>query len=228
MHISTYAFSENKLISFVELEGLEAAAVPNWIRIPYTAAANSLFQATFANILAKNLIQHFSYGNGKSLSLTQKGMKDVNALKTGIQGVTSIDKANFKNILSRMKTGTSQNINLNITGAALNSGTLGRFRIEFNGILNKQEENWTFKGTMQFNDVWDFKTKKTDKGDVERSEAGNFMTMIGDMYLPGKGFKINSEKVNVSQSSSDDSVDFFKGKQMEPQTNKIMNYENEF
>ena len=65
---------------------------------------------------------------------------------------------------------------------------------------------------MRFTDTWDFKTNPTTKDDLQRSEWGTTQNDFGGKYLPGTGFPVASDWVNVKQTSADAFFDWFNGK----------------
>jgi hypothetical protein len=87
-------------------------------------------------------------------------------------------------------------------GQAMTNGTLGNFTITYKGILTVHPDgNWTFIGTMEFYDVWDFDPKPF--GTSGRSTAGEVKTRVAANFLPGRSFEIFSVPAFLVQSGAD-------------------------
>lgn len=87
-------------------------------------------------------------------------------------------------------------------GQALTNGTLGNFTIHYKGVLSVNPDGtWTFVGSMEFYDVWDFDPKPF--GTSGRSTAGELKTRVASTFLPGKPFEIFSVPAPCVQSGSD-------------------------
>jgi hypothetical protein len=176
------------------------------------------FKAGFSYYLPKELIDHYAYGKGTRYKLNQQGMRDINPLKIGIQGLIEKDVNQFVEKLGSLKNGESVVLsNWNVLDGSNTSGGLGGFTVTFNGTLTKDKKDgskWTFKGTMKFKDNWNFNShdKAVKDGEKDyRSQPGDEVASLARKYLPGQPFDITSVEVKVSQTSSDGFVDWFKG-----------------
>ncbi|WP_147415982.1 RHS repeat-associated core domain-containing protein [Ulvibacterium marinum] len=241
---SPYQFSGNKLISRIELEGLEEARfnmqidwntaikmagedatteqiVEKYNQIHYAGTnqiVTELFKSTFDHYLPKKFIDRYSSFEGGTLNITEQEAIDVNPYSVSIyRGKRSQnwerESAAFEAELNSLEKGESKEVKLSVSGKAGTQGTLGQFTINFEGVLTRSSEDdgeWSFEGTMQFFDKWDF-DKKKNGGRTQGSETA---TDVGRMFLPGKGFDILSPKIHVKQTSKDQKVDWWKDKEI--------------
>ncbi len=175
-----------------------------------------LFKSQFSHYLPKKFIDKYSSYDGGTLNITEQEALDVNPYSVAIyQGKNSKkyqeEKDNFLNELNSLKAGESKKVKLSVSGKAGTQGSLGQFTINFEGILTRgDDKEWSFEGTMQFYDKWDF-DKKKEGGRTSGSETA---TQIGRLFLPGKGFDIYSPKIKVKQTSKDQKVDWWKDKEI--------------
>ncbi|WP_456458457.1 Ig-like domain-containing protein [Reichenbachiella sp.] len=238
LYNSTYAFSENKVLNHFELEGLEGVDVKfnNYMKslggIRRTGAIyesrmvnRSLFQMGFTNYLPKEFITQYSMGTGSEYILNEQQMRDVRPMPVGLRGLgnvkDNIDYVRFDDMLSKLEPGETMTLeNYSIQGGAGNSGTLGQYRVNFNGELQKNidGENWSFNGEMQFNDVWDFDLQGApQKGTLGRNPFAESLVKFARENLSGEPFPISSEWVPVYQNSLNmEYMDWFYGFPYEP------------
>jgi RHS repeat-associated protein len=233
-YLSPYQFSSNTPIMAVELEGLETgytiwlkkffeaygrAAIKNSENEQLKAGlvSSAIVKLGFKHYLPKKLIDHYTESNGKTLFLTNKETLDSHIIAVSITKghnseakVRKQEETNFMNEFNDLNPGESKNISLKVSAKAATHGTLGHCTAIFNGSLTKDKDgkNWTFNGTMQFYDYWNFDEKKVG----ERTKQGEAATSIGRGMLIGEGFKIYSPTYKVSESSKDGEVNWFKDK----------------
>ncbi len=175
-----------------------------------------LFKSQFSHYLPKKFIDKYSSYDGGTLNITEQEAIDVNPYSVAIyQGKNSEkyqeEKDNFLNEVNSLKAGESKKVKLSVSGKAGTQGSLGQFTINFEGILTRGDgKEWSFEGTMQFYDKWDFDKKK----DGKRTSGSETATQIGRLFLPGKGFDIFSPKIKVKQTSKDQKVDWWKDKEI--------------
>lgn len=175
-----------------------------------------LFKSTFSHYLPKKFIDKYSSYEGGALHLTEQEALDVNPYSVAIyQGKNDKkwgeEKENFLKEMNSLEAGESKKVKLSVSGKAGTQGTLGQFTINFEGILMRGEDNeWSFEGTMQFYDKWDF-DKKRKGGRTPGSETA---TDVGRLFLPGKAFEILSPKIKVKQTRKDQKVDWWKDKEI--------------
>ena len=192
------------------------------------AVTVALFKSVFSEQLPKKFIDHYAYGNGKQYTLNKNEVVDIKSVPTGLKGIVATDKEKFDKLISGAKKGSTITLpeGYSMQGGATTGGTLGRFTINLTGTITidkKDASKWTFEGTMQFNDTWDFKTNAVTDKDLQRSDWGDIQTKIGDKVLPGQGFNITSEAIPIKQTSSDASFDWYKGKAADGKQNEISN-----
>jgi RHS repeat-associated protein len=233
--LTPYQFASNSPLAAIDLDGLEglvATGMPlgksgtSHGMIVSTKTAEEIkkrtivtaFKAGFSHYIPKELIEHYSYGNGSLFKLNEQRMKDINPLQIGVQGFIEKDNKQFLDVLGKLGKGESVELkDWRVLNGSLTSGGLGGFTTIFNGILRKDTENndkWSFSGTMEFYDNWNFKShdEAVKAGEKDyRAAVGDEVTTFARKYLPGKPFDITSEKVSVKQTSNESHVDWFKG-----------------
>lgn len=167
----------------------------------YGAIARRAFKAGYTHYLPKKLIDHYADFGGP-LKLSAKEMEDC-AVEANL--MSSTDFITQVGDLSS-KGGGTKHITVKGHAVAATHGTLGNFTITYDGDLTVTplaggKISWSFDGQMHFYDFWDFDPKPFGKGG--RSTYGEILTRIGDWFLPGKGFDINSEDVPFKQTNAD-------------------------
>jgi hypothetical protein len=214
--LTPYQFASNSPILMIDLDGLEGviSSPLGWEtkaqKQTADMIANKAFQLGFSHYLPKQLIDHYTYGEGKDLTLNKRQMKDVNAMETGLFGsntpvsVKMGDRTKLNSILSGMNVGDSKEISYSVMSGGLTSGGLGNFSVEFKGKLAKTDKGWNFDGEMRYYDEWDFGVATSN-----RPTTANDQVEFAEKFLPGQGFKIYSEWVKVKQDNSSDFVDYF-------------------
>ncbi|MBN8687304.1 MAG: hypothetical protein J0M10_09805 [Chitinophagales bacterium] len=191
----------------------------SWIGLPMGATitpssnVNAVFKKGFSSYLPKRFIDHYELGKGQTYTMNQQEMKDVNMLPVGIQGRSADEAARFASILSGLKPGQSTTVDLNVLTGAATSGTLGNFYANFSGVLTRTKNTdgslgWNFTGTIQMNDFWDFDPDPTMK---KRPELAEKLVRLANKYLEGQAFKITSERVSVTQNSTQATTDYNNG-----------------
>ena len=227
---STYAFAENDVIRASDLEGLEkqikATMATQIVPLPILGKVSChtndvvskisnpninitpfLFKLNAATPLAKDLIENYSFGNGKSYNLSEQDMKDVVPQRMGIQGISVTEYQRFETAINSLKNGESTEITWTYESGARQNGTLGNFTLGIWGDITKDKEgNWSFKGAMYFYDFWDFDPKP----EGVRNEFAEAKVRFADKYLPGKPFHVTSDWVPIKQTSKDNIIDWFK------------------
>lgn len=149
----------------------------------------------FDHYLPRKFLNNYMDDTGKEIKLTSQEMKDCNPIINIFESSKIIaEKARLKKgEIAEIKKGT-------VLAAALTSGTLGNFTINFEGKLKANADGtYSFQGTMSFYDFWNFDPKIFKKSG--RSLMGELKTVTGYLFLPGTPFKINSNTVKVSQVS---------------------------
>jgi RHS repeat-associated protein len=220
---SPYAFSENKVICLIELEGLEVAACryalensggyspdmykqsSDIIKVKAAKSTGETMKLAFINYLPKKFIDIYTGLGGGTLNLSRQETIDLHVSPVSITGGTNPEtlnqeNENFLKEFNSLKNGKSKNVLLSVSDKANNTGTLGRFSVVFEGVLKrKDDKDWEFEGTMTYKDTWDFDKKTAGV----RSKDSEKMTSIGRKYLIGNSFKIESPSIEIKESSKD-------------------------
>lgn len=150
----------------------------------------------FSHYLPRKFLNNYMDDKAAPIKLTEQEMKDCNPV------VSVMRSPQIRSKIQELanKGGGSASINTTGWGGALTNGTLGNFRIHYQGVVNvKADGSWAFQGTMKFTDFWDFDPKKF--GTSGRSTAGELKTRFAATFLPGSPFDIDSETVPVSQTN---------------------------
>lgn len=204
-HYSPFSFSGNKVIAFVELEGLEEAKFnrqianrvapklgltsDEFVKETNKATTVDAFKIPFANnTTAKNLIDHYAYGKGEAYELSKSEMLEVYPrVKPGGQPVNlSLTTLDFAGV-GKLKEGESKPFKKLVLVYSGTSGTLGVNTVEIQGeiYLDPDTDKMMFKGTVIFKDTYDFNAAD------HRSNQAELQVTIARNFLPGKSFKVN-------------------------------------
>lgn len=93
-----------------------------------------------------------------------------------------------------------------VSGGARVSGTLGQFSIDFKGTLTKvSKDSYSFEGTYQFRDGYDFDLRLIDSDGLRSSSGSNDVRMVRIYQLfsgEGNNFNITSEKKSYNISDA--------------------------
>lgn len=163
--------------------------------------AYEAFATAFTHYLPKRFLRQYVWGRGGRITLTLQEMKDCNP------HVTLLQEPAFVKLLddARLQPGRAFPFEMGIPSAALTNGTLGQFTTLTRGMLVAGSDGtWSATGTMQFSDTWDFDPKDWKTGG--RTTQGEIKTRVGNIFLPGQGFPIDSETTPFSQSQRDSTV----------------------
>jgi RHS repeat-associated protein len=211
-HYTPYSFSGNKVIAFVELEGLEESrinATIDWntaVKLSgkdatseqilkkyneiHFAASKQFAVAAFklpfpAGGAARDFIEHYAYGDGEPLKLSKEQMLEVYPLVTpdGSSVDLSLSTIDFK-----MESGDKVNFSKTTYVYSGTPGTLGRTHVTVEGEISYDPKTETklFIGKVKFNDTYDFNAS-------DRDFTAEGQTTIGRLFLPGKGYKMTGE-----------------------------------
>ncbi|OJW31015.1 MAG: hypothetical protein BGO54_07585 [Sphingobacteriales bacterium 46-32] len=247
--LTPYQFASNSPIASIDLDGLEglvATGMPSSIDGRPTGMVLTVNEATkvnrnavifafksiFSEELPKKFIDHYANANGAPYKLTLDEVKSLNVVKVGIMGMTETDVNKFAELTKRVgfrDKGKKHIINLNnysIQGGSMIGGTLGRFTIELEGVLTYDKDDktkWIFEGKMRYFDKYDFETDPVSNRDLQRSDWGDFQTGVGKKYLPGTGFRVTSDWIEIKQTNADLYFDFYKNTSMESKQNRVSN-----
>lgn len=153
--------------------------------------------AFFDHYMPRLFLNNYMDDTGAAITMTQKQMQDCNPI-VDIRRSTA-----FMAQVARLQAagGGTEPVKCNGWGGALTNGTLGNFTIHWNGNVEvRKDGTWTFAGTVDFYDFWDFDPKGSGSG---RPWPAEVKVRVANTFLPGKPFDIFSEKVVASQTSSD-------------------------
>jgi len=177
-----------------------AATIGESLENAIDGAVVELFKAGYDHEIPKFLIDQYATGNGTPVKLDESQMKElgVNANITNSQGFND----RIQEIANQG--GGTQSVSFSSLAGAGTHGTLGTFTINYNGDLTVNVDaqgnitNWSFDGTMDFQDRWDFNPEPWGT----RTQYGEVLTRIGDRFLPGEAFDITSDSIAVSQNNT--------------------------
>lgn len=167
----------------------------------YKEVARRAFKAAYSHYLPKRFIDQYIDMAGP-LKLNPTEMAD-----SAVEPDITESKAFMKTIDDLKKAGGGkQHVKVSGHGVAATHGTMGNFTINYEGdvavtVDASGDAAWDFNGQMNFFDIWDFDSKPFATS--HRGFWAEVLTTIGDWFLPGKGFDINSDTVPVTQSSAD-------------------------
>jgi hypothetical protein len=166
------------------------------------------WRSFFDHYLPRKFLDNYMDDTGAPITLTLMEMMDVNPI------VNIRRSQGFAAELATLQTQAAASqtagkpapaikyIEVSGPGQALTNGTLGNFTIRYKGVLTVNTDGtWTFVGTMEFYDVWDFDPKPF--GTSGRSTAGELKTRVAAEFLPGRAFEIFSVPALCVQSGSD-------------------------
>ena len=222
-----YQFAGNTPIVAIDLDGLEIYYYGDAFQEAYTKMTLKVidyfivqsFKLGFDQQLPKKFIDHYAYGNGKTYTMNEGEMVQSHVRPVGLKSPLIRDQVAAQT--SGMQPGETRNIKVRVSnGGASTSGTLGQFTISIEGNFTMGTNGeWEFNGTMDFYDEWDFNVEtpeeeqeRLNETGITRTQSGKEQTELAAKVLPGEGFEIKSEKVNVSQKSTDQNLDWFDGK----------------
>ncbi|PCJ64659.1 MAG: hypothetical protein COA58_13045 [Bacteroidetes bacterium] len=210
---SPYAFSENRVIDAIELEGLETAYTRSLDRIhadPVLAKASveenaaivkravvTAFKIPFpSDGAAESLIEHYAYGEGKEYIMNDSEMAEVFPTHDREQRpvfvfLTPVDYA----ISGDLKEGESFSFTKNVVAYANSSGTLGNTTVQVVGTISLNAEGIKeFKGEVRFDDTWDMNPMPEIRQEIAEGQV-----TTARMLLPGEGYPVVGS-LSVSQT----------------------------
>ncbi|QLE02545.1 hypothetical protein HX109_13610 [Galbibacter sp. BG1] len=237
-YYTPFSFSGNKLIGYIELEGLEEArinqaidwntaikmagdkATINEIQEKYeyihgftSRAANTrLFKSFFKSDLAQSFIEKYGSFERGTYEMTHEETIDTHPSPVSIihgnhEDYMRGEASNFLSELKYIEKGASKFVELSVLSKANTKGTLGVFTVKFRGDLKREAEGngWSFNGTMQFFDEWNF----DQKSEGERTASSENATAKGRKFLLGRPFEIKSPLYKVYQNNENSVIDWF-------------------
>jgi hypothetical protein len=149
--------------------------------------------------LGKKLLAHYMDMSGTPLTLSIDDMVEVGALdETALDPPHLQDSVGFSQFQQQLSGGGSVQINdMPLEMIATEWSTLGTFWAYFTGTLHGSPNDWSFKGTMRFQDNYHF-TYRPD-GRFSR----NYRCFLMRNFVDGKNFNENSELAPVTQTVND-------------------------
>lgn len=152
----------------------------------------------FDHYIPRMFLNNYMDDTGDTITLTQQQMEDCNPI------VSITRSEQIRDDIARMRAeggGLTHYSDQRGWGGARTNGSLGNFTIYYSGVLQVDPSGeWAFNGTLRFHDYWDFDPKAF--GESGRSIPGELKTRVAAYGLPGSPFSIESETVDVSQTSS--------------------------
>jgi RHS repeat-associated protein len=231
--LTPYQFASNCPIDGLDLDGLEFISFKQFkqktplvlitqavIRNIQNKPVALVFKLAFTTELPKKFIDRYASGSGQTYKLNNSELDGLHVTHVGLHGGAPKDTKKAEDFLATIKPGESKQLpeGYRILDYAREAGTLGYFTIKLKGAVTKDKEgNWTFKGEMQFFDVYDFKTQliknKNGADNMDRNTFANQQTDFADKYLPGKAFNVTSDWIPIEQNSKkDNTFTWFNGK----------------
>jgi hypothetical protein len=152
----------------------------------------------FDHYIPRMFLNNYMDDTGDTITLTQQQMEDCNPI------VSITRSEQIQADIARMRAsgggGITHYADQRGWGGAQTNGSLGNFTIYYSGTLQVDPDGeWAFNGTLRFYDYWDFDPKEF--GESGRSIPGELKTRVAAYGLPGSPFRIESETVDVSQTS---------------------------
>lgn len=152
--------------------------------------------AFFDHYMPRMFLNHYMDDTGAPITMTQQQMQDCNPI------VDIRRSPAFMQQVARIQAagGGTEAVRCNGWGGALTNGTLGNFTIHWLGNVEvRRDGSWTFSGTVDFYDFWDFDPKGSGSG---RPWPAEVKVRVANAFLPGRPFPIHSVAVPASQISS--------------------------
>ncbi len=252
---SPFQFSGNKPIWAVDLDGLEESGYTRYLdrqfaseagarrvikdnkeiaKLVYTPFVAAVFKCAFTTELPKKLIDNYVSGKGEPIKLNNSEMSQVNLKPFGL--TTGSIPSQISKQIEGIVPGESRKVNFKLINAqAATSGTLGQFTVIGKGTYTQGEMNtWSFSGTMEFFDIYDFNLETNEETaaresntGVGRSEEAQEQVQLANTFLPGENFEVTSEKVIITQTHKDKKFSWFIGKSSESIPNRETKVKNE-
>lgn len=153
--------------------------------------------AFFDHYLPRMFLNNYMDDTGAPITLNQQQMQDCNP-------VVDIRRSQaFMAQVARLQAagGGTEPVRVNGWGGAMTNGTLGNFTIHWVGmVVVAPDGTWTFTGTVDFYDYWDFDPKGSGSN---RPLPAEIKVRVASTFLPGRPFHIYSVQVPAVQSSRD-------------------------
>jgi len=153
----------------------------------------------FAHYLPRKFLNNYMDDTGDEITLTQQEMIDCNP----IVNLARMRSRALQTAVASLRSagGGTQPLSGAGYGGARTNGTLGNFTINYNGDLTVSAGgDWSFLGTMNFYDFWDFDPKPFSSGSG-RPAFAEIRVRAAAYGLPGRPFHIRSVDTTVSQTS---------------------------
>ena len=153
----------------------------------------------FDHYLPRKFLNNYMDDTGDEITLTQQEMIDCNP----IVNLTRMRSRALQNAVASLRStgGGTQPLSGAGYGGARTNGTLGNFTINYSGDLTVSAGgDWSFLGTMNFYDYWDFDPKPFSSGSG-RPAFAEIRVRAAAYGLPGRPFHIRSVETTVSQTS---------------------------
>ncbi len=161
----------------------------------------AFWSTCFENPVAKLLVRNYLSCSGTKVHLTKKGMADIHPtfdISTSPEFASAMNTARTSLAKGGVQFETA------IAGKALAyataGATLGNFWVAYQGGFKVcRDGRYLFTGTGTFSDYWDFDPKPSGNG---RSEIGEGLTRLGDKFLSGTPFNIDSDSIAIHQTEA--------------------------
>lgn len=141
--------------------------------------------------LAGQMVTHYMEGKGKPITLSEASMAAV--------APHFILRAAFSDLLLNNPRLNLTLENFTVPLEAGEGGTLGNFTATLNGTLCQDANGWSFRGTVTFEDVYDFDPHWLN---THRTFGGEMLTIFGAYFIPGTPYKVTSVSTAISQTAA--------------------------
>jgi hypothetical protein len=156
----------------------------------------------FSHYLPRKLLSKYMSDMGGQITLTQQEMIDCNPIVDLRRSRAFLQEV----VRLRSVGGGTNTIAVSGWGGARTNGTLGNFTINYIGQLSVSSTgDWSFTGTMNFYDYWNFDPKSFGSGSG-RPISAEIKVRVAAAFIPGHPFHVYSVRVPVSQTSAQPSA----------------------
>ncbi len=163
----------------------------------------------FPTYISKLLVEHYLYGKGSDFVVRGQALLDMNPNLDVTWRPDASHESPMIQQAQRLQAaggGVALLSSWHQASGTLTNGTLGNAVAIYNGRLTVTAEgDWTFEGTVQHQDFWDFDAKLGDfeSGKANRAWRAEAKVILGGLALSGgSAFKVTSDALEFAQSGN--------------------------